>query len=123
MSLLCDIARALIRSSVAIFLEKQIRIGKAFFLIGLTIPFIVLATNYIMSKAFVLLNCDIRSQDMIIDELLTFNGVSSAHKTQGVYDIIVTLESSSRDELRSTIVKIRRIDAVRSSMTLMVNKE
>ena len=89
----------------------------------LTIPFIVLATNYIMSKAFVLLNCDNRSQDMIIDELLTFNGVSSAHKTQGVYDIIVTLESSSRDELRNTIVKIRRIDAVRSSMTLMVNKE
>jgi len=76
-----------------------------------------------MSKAFVLLNCDIRSQDMITDELLTFTGVSGAYKTQGVYDIIVTLESGSRDELRSTIVKIRRIDAVRSSMTLMVTKE
>lgn len=76
-----------------------------------------------MSKAFVLLNCDIGSLDTIIDELLTVNGVSYAHKTQGVYDIIVTLESSSQEELRNSIVKIRRIDAVHSSMTLMVTKE
>jgi len=75
-----------------------------------------------MSKAFVLLNCDIGSHDTIIDELLTFNGVSSAHKTQGVYDIIVKLDLDSREELRSTIVKIRRIDAVHSSLTLMVTK-
>ena len=82
-----------------------------------------MATNYIMSKAFVLLNCDIGSHDTIIDELLTFNGVSSAHKTQGVYDIIVKLDLDSREELRSTIVKIRRIDAVHSSLTLMVTKD
>jgi hypothetical protein len=76
-----------------------------------------------MSKAFVLLNCDIGSEDTVIDELLTFNGVSSAHKTQGVYDMIVTLELSSQQELRNTIVKIRRIDAVHSSLTLMVTKD
>lgn len=76
-----------------------------------------------MSRAFVLLNCDLGSRDTLIDELLTFNGVSYAHKTQGVYDIIATLELSTQQELRNTIVKIRRIDAVRTSMTLMVTKE
>jgi hypothetical protein len=76
-----------------------------------------------MSKAFVLLNCDIGSHDTIIDELLTFNGVSYAHKTHGVYDIIAMLELSSQQELRNTIVKIRRIDALRSSLTLIVTKE
>jgi DNA-binding Lrp family transcriptional regulator len=76
-----------------------------------------------MSKAFVLLNCDIGSQDTIIDELLTFKGVSYARKTHGVYDIIVKLELDSQEELRNTVVKIRRIDAVRSSLTLMVAKE
>jgi len=69
------------------------------------------------------LNCDLGSRDTLIDELLTFNGVSYAHKTQGVYDIIATLELSTQQELRNTIVKIRRIDAVRTSMTLMVTKE
>jgi len=76
-----------------------------------------------MSKAFVLLNCDIGSQDTMIDELLTFSGVSYVHKTRGVYDLIVKLESDSPQELRNTVVKIRRIDAVHSSLTLMVTKE
>jgi hypothetical protein len=76
-----------------------------------------------MSKAFVLLNCDIGSEDTVIDELLTFSGVSYAHKMQGVYDIIVKLDLNSQEELRSTIVKIRRIDAVHSSLTLMVTKD
>ena len=75
-----------------------------------------------MSRAFVLLNCDLGTRDTIIDELLTFKGISYAHKTQGVYDIIATLELSTQQELRNTIVKIRRIDAVRTSMTLMVTK-
>ena len=82
-----------------------------------------MAINYIMSKAFVFLNCDIGSHDTIIDELLTFNGVSYAHKTHGVYDIIVMLELSSQQELRIGIEKIRRIDALRSSLTLIVTKE
>jgi DNA-binding Lrp family transcriptional regulator len=76
-----------------------------------------------MSKAFVFLNCDIGSLDTIIDELLTMNGVSYAHRTQGVYDIIVKLESGSQEELRNIIVKMRRIDAVHSSLTLIVTKE
>lgn len=82
-----------------------------------------MAINYVMSKAFVFLNCDVGSLDTIVDELSTFNGVSYARKTQGVYDIIVKLELSSQQELRSTIVKIRRIDAVHSSLTLIVTKE
>jgi hypothetical protein len=75
-----------------------------------------------MSKAFVLLNCDGGSEDTIIDELLTINGVSDAHKTQGVYDIIIKLELGSQEELRKAILKIRRIDAVHSSLTLIVTK-
>lgn len=123
MSLLCDATRALIRSSVAIALKRQSRTVSFLLSNIINDPFIVLAINYIMSRAFVLLNCDLGSRDTIIDELLTFNGVSYADKTQGVYEIIALLELSTQQELRDTIVKIRRIDAVRSSMTLMVTKE
>ena len=76
-----------------------------------------------MSAAFVLLNCDIGFENAIVDELLTIKGVSYAYKTHGVYNIIAKLDLGFDEELRSTIVKIRRIDAVHSSLTLIVTKD
>jgi hypothetical protein len=75
-----------------------------------------------VSAAFVLLNCDVGFENAIVDELLTIKGVSYAYKTHGVYEIIAKIELGSQEELRTTIVKIRRIDAVHSSLTLMVTK-
>jgi DNA-binding Lrp family transcriptional regulator len=75
-----------------------------------------------MSSAFVFLNSNIGDEKAIIDELLTTNGVSYAYRTSGVYDIILKLDLDSDEDLRSTIVKIRRIDAVRSSLTLVVTE-
>jgi len=79
-----------------------------------------LAVNYIVPKAFVLLNCDIGCELTIIDELQNITGVSYAQRIHGVYDVIAKLELSSQEELRKTILKIRRIDAIHSSLTLMV---
>ena len=76
-----------------------------------------------MSTAFVLLNCDIGYEKPIIDELLTINGVSYAYKTHGVYDVIIKIKLGSDEELRNTIVKVRKIDAIRSSLTLKVIKD
>ena len=76
----------------------------------------------IVSRAFVLLDCEIGSEDTVFDELMTINGVSNVYRTQAVYDMIVKLESSTQDELRKSIVEIRRIDAVQSSLTLLVKE-
>lgn len=75
---------------------------------------------YDMSKAFILLNCDLGTEDETIKELLTIAGISFAYKTRGVYDIVVKLNLGSEDELRSTAQKIRRINNVRSSLTMLV---
>jgi DNA-binding Lrp family transcriptional regulator len=73
-----------------------------------------------MANAFVLLNCDLGAEEDIIKELSTIGGVAKAYKTQGVYDMIVKLQSDSSADLRSIIGKIRRIDRVRSSLTMIV---
>jgi hypothetical protein len=75
-----------------------------------------------MSTAFILLNCDVGCEKAIIDELSTISGMSYAYKTRGAYDIIIKLELSSWNELRNTIVNIRKIDAVHATLTLTVTK-
>jgi DNA-binding Lrp family transcriptional regulator len=86
----------------------------------IAIPFIASTFIYIMPEAFVLLNCDLGGEEEITKELLAMRGVASAYRTHGVYDMIIKLDLDSSDELRRTIGKIRRIDKVRSSLTLIV---
>jgi hypothetical protein len=53
-----------------------------------------------MSKAFVLVNCDFGTEDVIVKELLRTSGVSVVYKTQGVYDMIVRLDLGSTEALK-----------------------
>ena len=69
------------------------------------------------------MNCDIGSEKAIVDELLTINGVTFAYRTHGVYDMVIKLELPSQDELRNALIKIRKIDVVHSSLTLMVTEK
>jgi hypothetical protein len=73
-----------------------------------------------VSKAFVLLTLEVGTQDATRDELLTLNGVSYAYKVDGAYDIFLILERNTVEDLRTAISKIRRIESVRTSLTLMV---
>ena len=73
-----------------------------------------------MVKAYVLANCEIGAEKQVIDELKITEGVKEVHGIMGVYDILAEVEVSSREELRKTIVwKIRKIQMIRSTLTLM----
>ncbi len=73
-----------------------------------------------MSSAYVLINCDIGSEEDVISHLKTIDGVKEVHGTFGVYDIMVKIESDNHDTLRDTITwKIRKIKTIRSTLTLM----
>ena len=73
-----------------------------------------------MSKAFVLINCELGSEEKIISELKTFSDVTNVQGTFGAYDIIVEVASESVEKIRETITwKIRKIDKIRSTLTLM----
>ena len=72
-----------------------------------------------MTQAFVLINCELGSEERIISELKTFEDVKEVHGTFGAYDIIAKISSESVDKIRETITwKIRKIEKIRSTLTL-----
>ena len=82
-----------------------------------------------MPIAYVLLNSDLGSDETIISKVkeILDNESSINYEVQGVYgvyDIVLKISSDSADNLRSVITnKIRRIDKVQSTLTMMVIEE
>ena len=73
-----------------------------------------------MATAYVLINCELGSEESIIGQLKTLDGVVEVHGTFGAYDILAKIESATVEVLRETITwKIRKIDKIRSTLTLM----
>jgi DNA-binding Lrp family transcriptional regulator len=74
-----------------------------------------------MPTAYVLINCDLGSEDDIIKELRKLPEIVEVSGVFGVYDIIVRIRSDSMDKLREVVTwNVRRIDKVRSTLTMMV---
>ena len=74
-----------------------------------------------MEIAYVLINCDLGCEKAIIDKLKHLDNVKEVHGVFGVYDILTKVESDSVENLRDTITwKIRKLNRVRSTLTLMV---
>ena len=77
-----------------------------------------------MKTAYVLINCDLGYEVTIIDELKHLDNVKEVHGVFGVYDILTKVESDSAENLRDTITwKIRKLNRVRSILTLMVTEK
>lgn len=71
--------------------------------------------------SFVLLTCDNIKLDSVINELKNIPIVSDAKQMQGMYDIVVKLNSSPKSMIEEIIrTKIRYVDGVRSTLTLLV---
>ena len=73
-----------------------------------------------METAYVLVNCDLGSEEGIIEDLKHIDSVKEVHGTFGAYDIITKVENKDRDKLKEVITwNIRRLTHVRSTLTLM----
>ena len=73
-----------------------------------------------MERAYVLINCDLGSEKQVIEEIKNLENVKEVHGTFGSYDIIATVESKTPDIVRQTVIgKIRKLDHIRSTLTLM----
>ncbi len=74
--------------------------------------------------AFVLIGCDLGYEKQIIHEIKQLEDVKEAHEVFGAYDILTKVESANEKNLRDTITwKIRRLNRVRSTLTLMTIKD
>ena len=71
-------------------------------------------------EAYVLINCDLGLEDAVMKELIAIPEVSEVKGVFGVYDIIVKIYTDSQDEIKRAIARVRAIDKIKSSLTMMV---
>jgi len=85
--------------------------------------------NNIMPIAYVLLNIKPESELEVIKqikEIVKIEVESLKYEIQGVYgvyDIVVRIESESMDDVKNILAKIRRIDKISSTITMLVIEE
>ena len=74
-----------------------------------------------MHMGYILLNCDLGTEDYILEELKRVPQVKKAYVTFGAYDIIAEVQAESQEDFDKAIaLKIRSISRVISTMTLKV---
>jgi DNA-binding Lrp family transcriptional regulator len=72
-----------------------------------------------LAKAYVLINCDLGSEKIVISSLKETEDVKEAHGTLGLYDIILKIESESEEKIRKIVTEIiRKMPKIHSTMTL-----
>ena len=77
-----------------------------------------------MTLAFVLINTELGAEDEVRRELLEIPEVEEAYAVYGVYDIIVKLRAETMEKIKEVITwKIRRMNKVRSTLTMIVTEE
>lgn len=73
-----------------------------------------------MATAYVLINCDLGSEERVINQIKPIDGVREVRGVFGAYDILAKIETATAEKLREIITwKIRKIDRIRSTLTLM----
>ena len=74
-----------------------------------------------MALAFVLINTDLGAEKELINELKKIEEVKEVYQIYGIYDIIAKVQTDTIDKVKDTVgMKIRRLDKVRSTMTMIV---
>ena len=77
-----------------------------------------------MPRAYVLINVESGSEDEVLRELKTIEGVEEAYFSYGVYDLITKIKSETMDKLKEMVTRrIRTLSKVRSTLTLIMMEE
>jgi len=71
-------------------------------------------------RAYVMINAEVGAEGGVLEEVRGIPEVKEAHGIHGAYDIIVRVEAETIQEINDIIrFKIRRIDKIRSTLTLV----
>ena len=72
-----------------------------------------------MEIAYVLIQCDLGSEESIIEQIMEIPEASEVRGTYGIYDVFCKVESDTKDGLDGAITnRIRKIPKIRSTITL-----
>jgi len=73
-----------------------------------------------MLLAYVMMNTVPDKMETVLEEIRELNGVEEAYMLYGVYDIIAAVKAGNIEDLKATILKIRKKEYVSSTLTLLV---
>jgi DNA-binding Lrp family transcriptional regulator len=77
-----------------------------------------------LPKAFVLINADLGAEEELVAELKKITNVTEVYEVYGVHDLILKVEADTTEKVKETITwHIRRLEKVRSTLTLIVIEE
>ena len=77
-----------------------------------------------MLRAYVLFSVSSGSEDQVLKDAKKVEGVKEVNISYGVYDLVVKIETDSMEHLKELITHhLRRIDNVRSTLTLILTEE
>lgn len=70
-------------------------------------------------NAFVLINCSLGSEAKVMQEVHDLSYVERVYRVYGVYDLIVKVVANDKEDLQHKILLIRRLDDIKSTLTLL----
>ena len=70
-------------------------------------------------NAFVLINCTLGSEAKVTEQIKDLEYVDRTYRVYGVYDIIVKVNASDKEDLQRKVLLIRRLDDIKSTLTLL----
>lgn len=81
-------------------------------------------SNDVPSKVFVLITCFEKKIKHTIRQLKKIEAVTEISKTDGSYDLIVTLEAKTNEDLKKILThQLRKIETIRSTLTLRLSTD
>jgi DNA-binding Lrp family transcriptional regulator len=77
-------------------------------------------SNSLVNEAFVLLNVDYKKQKNVIEAAKKIPLVKAVNPVYGMYDIIIILESSNMQDIKTAIdVDLQKIDGINNLTSLI----
>jgi DNA-binding Lrp family transcriptional regulator len=77
-----------------------------------------------MTSAFLFINAELLFIDDVINKLKEVPEIADVYKVQGIYDIIVRVNSDTEEKLKELVSeRIRRIDRITGTVTVIIAKE
>jgi len=70
--------------------------------------------------AYVLISTEIGVEGRVLKELESFKEIEEAYIIYGIYDIIAKINLEDETLLKDVVTKIRRIEGVKSTLTIQV---
>ena len=77
-----------------------------------------------MTSAFLFINAELLFIEDVLNKLEEVPEIVDVYKVQGIYDIIVRVNSDTEEKLKELVSeRIRRIDRITGTVTVIIAKE